>query len=373
MDCFKGSVASIFGELIEKVGFQNICGSYTSYTILAPVDQAFSDDFKEKLLKEENRGNFIALMQYHVVVGRFIQEGNESDTLLPGHKVKALNDNGNVKVFGGIQGNSASIISSIRTPTGFDVHFVSHVLLPAGFAFVPDVDLRSMCVHYGQPNDFQGSRPYAPLPPPPPPIDLLSNPNPQPNPAPAPPRARRRCCQCPCTPINCPSANCDHLNQCQGRTMEGSFCVMNRKSTNPHDKQLRVSLGRRAGLAPDGKHLTEVLVLKGKYKGTDLPRIIMETVVEKMGVTLQLCTSPNCSHTSLCVKSWIPPKQTLDFPVDELGMAIANTLVEEGVFKVWFKSDMTICGCHFTEDEVVVTGPKSFKVKHGLRFMGAYP
>eukprot|EP00039_Didymoeca_costata_P016235 m.287491 g.287491 ORF g.287491 m.287491 type:complete len:214 (+) comp16362_c1_seq18:380-1021(+) len=205
--------------------------------------------------------------------------------------------------------------------------------------------------------DYQSDKPYQPVdfdnlpqPPPPPPVG--------PSPSPLPLSSKKKCCQCQCTSIKCPSEACEHRNRCVGATMEGFFCTMNRKSTKPNDKRLRHYLCERAGLE-NGQHMKEVLIPKGKYKD-NLLAVIPAVVLEKTRISLQQCSS-SCYHSSLCVERWIPKKRAaVDWPEpdDITGNLIANTLVEQQIMNVQFKSDMVVCGCHFSPDEVIVVNGK---------------
>ena len=103
------------------------------FTVFAPTDEAFAalpDGQLASLLKEENKAQLQAILQYHVVSGKAMASdvtGLDAAPTLEGRSVQFQVDDGTVKVMG--QNVATVAQANIETSNGV-IHVIDTVLLP---------------------------------------------------------------------------------------------------------------------------------------------------------------------------------------------------------------------------------------------------
>eukprot|EP00039_Didymoeca_costata_P009920 m.132519 g.132519 ORF g.132519 m.132519 type:complete len:289 (+) comp14648_c0_seq1:283-1149(+) len=160
--------------------------------------------------------------------------------------------------------------------------------------------------------------------------------------------AKKKCCACQCkTNHGCFSVGATQVPL--QNAQPGRFCILNRKSY-AKDYNLRLFLGHKLHLK-DASHMRTVMVKKGALDEKDLRKTVTKIVV-------------NVNGSSEDVERWITKKGcTVDWPEEQVypgqcaskDMQIATALLNEKVYKKQFKSDMTICSCHFDVGEIEKT------------------
>ncbi len=103
------------------------------FTVFAPTDEAFAalpDGQLESLLKEENKAQLQAILQYHVVSGKAMASdvtGMDAAPTLEGRSVRFQVDDGTVRVMGQ---NVATVAQADIEASNGVIHVIDTVLLP---------------------------------------------------------------------------------------------------------------------------------------------------------------------------------------------------------------------------------------------------
>jgi len=101
--------------------------------VFAPTDEAFAalpDGQLQSLLKEENKAQLQAILQYHVVSGKAMASdvtGLDAAPTLEGRSVQFQVDDGTVKVMGQ---NVATVAQADIEASNGVIHVIDTVLLP---------------------------------------------------------------------------------------------------------------------------------------------------------------------------------------------------------------------------------------------------
>ncbi len=142
--------AGSFKTLAAALGAADLVDALKSdgpFTVFAPTDEAFAKLPKgtvEYLLKPENKGQLVAVLNYHVVAGKIPASKVlklDQATTLEGQQVAIKSGEGKVKV-----GNANVVKTDIQCSNGI-IHVIDSVLLPPKKTKVGAADKRRMIEH----------------------------------------------------------------------------------------------------------------------------------------------------------------------------------------------------------------------------------
>jgi uncharacterized surface protein with fasciclin (FAS1) repeats len=128
--------AEDFSTLVQALKAADLVGALKGdgpFTVFAPTDEAFAalpDGQLESLLKEENKAQLQAILQYHVVSGKAMASdvtGMDAAPTLEGRSVQFQVDDGTVKVMGQ---NVATVAQADIEASNGVIHVIDTVLLP---------------------------------------------------------------------------------------------------------------------------------------------------------------------------------------------------------------------------------------------------
>ena len=125
-----------FDTLVQALKAADLVGALKGdgpFTVFAPTDEAFAalpDGQLQSLLKEENKAQLQAILQYHVVSGKAMASdvtGLDAAPTLEGRSVQFQVDDGTVKVMGQ---NVATVAQADIEASNGVIHVIDTVLLP---------------------------------------------------------------------------------------------------------------------------------------------------------------------------------------------------------------------------------------------------